>query len=299
MQFDSSSIQSVLSLLGRSALIAFLLVAVCSYIYFCPPVLTMMNGGFILFPMPPGGEYKCESINNIKRETIWFKNSDGTKLHGWYFQSPDKSAPVVLFSHGNAGNIGHRLLIAKSLMDAGASVFLFDYRAYGMSEGTKNLKGLIEDTHAAYNYLVEQKKIPKQKIILYGESIGGGPTCQLAREVECGGIILDSTFSSLLHVAKQKVNVFKLYPDFMEPIPAFNNASVLKAKHAPVLIIHGTHDEVIPYSEAEENFAAASEPKELVTLPNATHNWKEPDWNLYIEAVKKFLKRTQESSATS
>jgi fermentation-respiration switch protein FrsA (DUF1100 family) len=293
MQLDSQAISSFLQLLSKSAFIAFVLVAVCTYIYFCPPVLTMTNGGFILFPMPPGEEYKCTSVNNVQREEVWFKNEEGNKLNGWFFQSPNKNAPVILFSHGNAGNIGHRLMLVKALMDAGASVFVYDYRAYGLSEGKKNLQGLSKDAHAAYNYLVEEKKLAPQKIILYGESIGGGPTCMLASQVKCGGIILDSTFTSLLRVAKKKVAYFNVYPDFLQTVPSMDNFSFLKEKHAPVLIIHGEKDEVIPYSEAQENFAAASEPKQFVSLPHATHNWKEPDWNLYIEGIHKFLQETQ------
>lgn len=297
MPTTEQRIRKIIIMLGKAALTAVILVGVCSYVYFCPPVLTSTNGGFLLYPLPPGDEYKFESINNIKREEVWFKNNQGAKLHAWYFQNPDKNAPVILFSHGNAGNIGHRLMLAKCLLDAGASVFLFDYRSFGKSEGTKNLQGIADDSRAAYDYLVVNRKIPTNKVVLYGESIGGGPTCDLASKVQAGGVILDSTFTSLLHVAKKKVAFFNIYPDFLQPIPAMNNISVLQGKHAPLLIIHGQLDEVIPISEANENFQSASDPKRLLTLPNSTHNWKEPDFPLYVKGVHEFLKQIESNNA--
>jgi uncharacterized protein len=194
-----------------------------------------------------------------------------------------------LFCHGNAGNIGHRLLFVHYLMNAGASVLLFDYRAYGKSEGTKSLRGVIDDSEAAYDYLTKERKIPPSRIVIYGESIGGGPACALASEHDSAGIILDSCFTSLMRIAKKKVAAFRIYPDFLAPNPAFDNISILSGKHAPVLIMHGKHDEVIPYSEAEDNFASASEPKTLLVLSNSSHNDKSADFELYESGVRKFL----------
>jgi len=293
MKIDHAAALRLLKLLAKSALIAAVIVFVGAYIYFCPTVLTMTHGGMLLFPAPPGEEYKFKTVNNVEREEAWFKNEDGLKLNGWFFQNPDKNAPVILLSHGNAGNIGHRLILAKYLMDAGASVFLYDYRSYGMSEGKKDLSGLRKDARAAYDFLVKEKHFPAKKIILYGESIGGGPTCELAKEVEYGGIVLDSTFTSLLRVAKKKVGFFAIYPDFFQPVPPLDNVGTIRAKHAPLLIIHGKLDEIIPLSEGEDNFAEASQPKQMLILPKSTHNWKDPDLNLYIDGLRSFLKTTQ------
>lgn len=282
-------INKILKMLFRSALIALILVATCTYIFFCPPILTATNGSFLLFPFPAGEEFKCDSINNIKRDDVYFQNKNGDKLNGWFFQNPAPDAPVVLFSHGNGGNIGHRVFLIKALMDAGASVFIYDYRQYGRSSGTKNLVGTIEDANAAFDYLTQTRHIPEQQIVLYGESIGGGPTCQLLATRGVRGVILDSTFTSLLAVGKKKVNYFKLYPDFFTPIPAFDNRAAISAKHPPLLIIHGQKDDLIPPSEAQENFDAASEPKMLVLLPKSTHNSKAEDFALYVESLRQFL----------
>ncbi len=289
MQEGLKKVERILAMLAKAALIALILVGLCTVVCFCPPVLTANQGSFILFPLPPGQEYSCDSVNNIKREEIYFKNPAGDKLHSWLFQSKQNDAPVILFCHGNAGNIGHRLMLAKWLMDAGASVFLFDYRAYGKSEGRKDLRGLVEDAQSAFDYLSKDRKIESGRIIIYGESIGGGPACEIASANEVGALILDSTFTSLLQIAKRKVAFFRIYPDFLQPIPAFNNIATLRRKHAPLLIVHGQKDEVIPYSEAEENFKAASESKALLSLPKSTHNWKAPDAEAYVAGVKNFL----------
>lgn len=279
-----------LKILLRAFLIACALVFLASYIIFSPPVLTSTCGDLILFPMPPGEEYSCQSVNFIKRREIWFKNKNGDELEGWLFKLPDENAPLVLFAHGNAGNMGHRLMLAKYLMDAGASVFLFDYRSYGLSKGKKSLPGVIEDTQAAFDCLTKELKFPPSKIILYGESIGGGPTCVLAAREKVKGVILDSTFTSALQLAKKRVPIMNIYPDFLQPVPPFDNQSYLRGAHVPVLIIHGQKDELVPFSEAQENFAAASAPKELLCLPQSTHNWKDADFDIYREGVRKFLK---------
>lgn len=265
------------------------LVAVGCLAYLSPLALTSLNRSLILYPDPAGPEYQNASVNGIQREDVYFQNPEGDKLHGWFFQLPNPKSPVILYSHGNGGNIGRRLILVKGLLEAGASVFLFDYRAYGKSEGTADLNGIVTDTKAAYDYLTITRKIAPSKIVLYGESIGGGPTCALAKEVPAGGIILDSTFTSLMQVARKKVWFFNIYPDFLGPVPPLDNISVIRGRHAPLLIIHGALDEVIPYSEAEENFQAASSPKWFLMLPHSKHNDKRIDAPMYVEGVRKFL----------
>jgi fermentation-respiration switch protein FrsA (DUF1100 family) len=215
----------------------------------------------------------------------------GNKLHGWLFQSSKSAdAPVVMISHGNAGNVGHRLMLVHFLMDAGASVFVYDYREFGKSEGKKSLAGLVDDSESAFDYLTNERKIPESNLVIYGESIGGGPTCMLAaKHPHVRGVILDSTFTSLLSIGKEKIEAFKIYPDFLKPIPAFENIEALKGPHAPLLIIHGQEDETIPISQAQANFNAASQPKSMLVLPHSTHNNKDADAELYESGVRKFL----------
>lgn len=279
----------LLKLLLRSALIAAGIVAIGTYIFFCPPILTAFHGDFLLFPFPAGPGFEFDTVNGVKRDDVYFKNGAGDTLNGWFFQNPDAEAPIVLFSHGNGGNISHRMHLIKALMDAGASVFIYDYRQYGKSTGVKNLPGVIDDAESAFNYLVKTRKIAPEKIVLYGESIGGGPTCHMMAHHKVKGVILDSTFTSLMRVARKKVPYFNVYPDFLPPSPSFDNRTAIMAQHPPLLIIHGEKDEVIPSSEAQDNFRAASEPKQLLLLPDSSHNDKGKNFITYVAGLKKFL----------
>jgi len=275
--------------LVKAFMIALILVLVIAYIWFSPPVLTRFNPGFLLFPFPAGEEYAISTIDGITRDDVYFTNSAGSKLNGWFFQSPNQSAPVVLISHGNAGNISNRLLLAQQILRAGGSVFVYDYSEFGKSEGQKSLIGLIADSQAAFDYLTKTRKIAAPEIVVYGESIGGGPTCVLAQNNQVKAIILDSTFTSLLGVGKKRIGFFNVYPDFLQPYPAFNNSEILKNKKVPLLVIHGMQDEVIPFSEGQDNFKIAAEPKRMAILPNSSHNDKRADMEIYQSNVKEFL----------
>ena len=282
-------IEKILAMLFKSALIAIGLVAICTYIYFCPPVLTTFNGQTLLFPFPAGPEFEFDTVNSVKRDDVYFKNKIGDTLNGWFFQNPNKNAPVVFFSHGNGGNISNRVHLIKAIMDAGASVFIYDYRNYGKSTGSKSLSGVVEDADAAMDYLTKTRKVDPKNIVLYGESIGGGPTCYLLSRHAFKGVILDSTFTSLVRVAKKKVPFFQIYPDFFQANPAFDNRRTIMAQHPPLLIIHGGQDDLIPPSEAEDNFRDASQSKQLLLLPSSSHNDKSKDFVAYIDGMKKFF----------
>jgi uncharacterized protein len=282
-------IKKILLLLLKAFLIALCLVAAATYVLFSPPVFVSVLGPkVLLFPMPAGGEYDYTTVSNIKAQEVFFTNKDGQKLHGWYWKNPT-AKKTVLFMHGNAGNIGHRLLLSKCIIDAGASLFIFDYRGYGKSEGTQGVPEIISDSDSAYECLEKQLKVAPEDIILYGESIGAAMACEVAKKHKAAGLVLDSTFTSLLRVAKKKVPYYFVYPDFLQSNPSLSNIDYLTGPHPPLLIMHGGKDEILPLSEAKENFAAASEPKKLVILENSFHNQKAADWELYIKTMKEFF----------
>ncbi len=277
-------------MLLRAFLIALAIVFVGTYVLFSPPVfVSVLAPKVLLFPMPPGAEYQYTTMDGIPVKEVFFTNSAGNKLHGFYWKAPGGAKKTVLFMHGNAGNIGHRLLLAKAIKDAGASIFLFDYRGYGKSEGKSGVAEIIDDSKCAYDYLENELKVAPKDIVLYGESIGGAVACALAKDHKSGGLILDSTFTSLLRIAKKKIWVYNMYPDFLESSPSLNNIEYLSHDHPPLLIIHGQLDEILPLSEAQANFQAATEPKKFVPLPGSTHNNKGADGPLYLKTLKDFL----------
>lgn len=213
--------------------------------------------------------YTLDKLLTATREEYFFKTADGQKLHGWLLRVP-ASDKVAIVHHGNAGNLLHRLFIAKHCIQAGASVFLYDYRGYGKSEGSTALTNLPEDGLAAYDFVRDSLKFAH--IINYGESIGTAVANQVSQQRPCDAVILQSGIGSLPMVARDGLFFMKLYPDFVFPQPRFANVELIKTLQKPLLIVHGSKDTMVPYKHAELIFANASEPKRLVLLPECGHN---------------------------
>ena len=231
-------------------------------------------------------DHAPQSVRNIAREEYYIRSHNGNKIHAWYYEHP-QARGVALVSHGNAGNISHRTYLVELMLDQQLSVLVYDYQGYGMSEGTPTTKNVCEDGIAAYEFLIKEKSVEPEKIVLYGESLGGGISCHIADSNKCAAIILQSTFSSLPSVGKKVFLVFRAVPKFLHPKIKLDNAAILSKKHAPVLIMHGTEDEVIPFSEAERLNSKAIEPKKFVPIKRSGHN------NIQIfelkEAISEFL----------
>jgi len=204
---------------------------------------------------------------NLSFETINLTTSDGVVLSGWFIPA-ENARGVVLFFHGNAGNISHRLDSIQIFHRLGLSVFIIDYRGYGQSEGSPSEQGLYRDADAAWQYLVEDRQIPPEKIILFGRSLGGAVAVWLAQQHPPGVLILESTFTSVPDVAA------KLYP-FL-PVrwlvrSQYNSLERLPNIKCPILVIHSPDDEIIPYDHGLQLFAAAQDPKEFLELAGG-HN---------------------------
>jgi fermentation-respiration switch protein FrsA (DUF1100 family) len=200
-------------------------------------------------------------------EPAWLETADGVKLFGW-FVPVEQARGVVLFLHGNAGNISHRLDSIDTFHRLRLSVFIIDYRGYGQSEGKTSEQGTYLDAEAAWHYLVDERQIPPNEIILFGRSLGGAVAAWLAQKYSPGGLILESTFTSVPDVAA------KHYPFLPVRLLArlkYNTLERLSEINCPVLIVHSPDDEIIPYSHGQQLFAAAQEPKEFLKLSGG-HN---------------------------
>lgn len=195
-------------------------------------------------------------------ESVEFQASDGVRLHGWWVPAPDAQS-IVLFVHGNGGNVSHRLEKLRSLHDLGLSTFIFDYRGYGQSEGRPDEAGTYRDAEAAWSYLTERRGIPTDRIILYGESLGGTVAAYLARRFPARALVLEAAFTSLPEIAAE------LYPF----LPArwiarfrYDTRSYLEGVSCPVLIFHSRDDEVVAFSHALRLQATGPASKVLVEL---------------------------------
>jgi fermentation-respiration switch protein FrsA (DUF1100 family) len=218
-------------------------------------------------------------------EDVFIPVENGERINAWYFPAQSVSNSVVLVCHGNAGNISHRLDLAALLLEAGAGVLLLDYRGYGRSDGKPGEENTYRDAQAAYHWLTG-KGIAGKSIIGYGESLGGGVVSELAMRETLGGLILQSTFTSMTDLGAE---VFPWLPVRLISTIKYNTRAKWPKLRVPVLILHSRRDDLIAFHHAEENFAAANEPKFLREV-NGGHN--DALWSsrpAMLAAIREFL----------
>ena len=220
-------------------------------------------------------------------EDAAFAASDGTKLHGWFFPAATHSPRThlaVIFLHGNGGNISHRLEFYEAILATGVNVFAPDYRGYGQSEGRPGEAGTYLDAQAAHAWL-RQKGFEATNIIAFGESLGGGIASELAVRETCAGLVLQSTFTSLVDIGAE---LYPFLPVRTMGSIRYDTQDRLPRIRVPVLILHSRSDSLISFHHPERNFAAANEPKQLVEIPG-DHNDGIVDRAAYVAALEKFL----------
>lgn len=213
-------------------------------------------------------------------EEVWLTAADGVKIHGWYLPHP-KPRATILHLHGNAGNLEDRRDLLVRLREMGVNVMAIDFRGYGKSEGSPNEAGVYQDSRAAYDWLLG--KTAADKIVLHGESLGGGPACELASTVPCGGLIVQSAFTRAPDMAPR---VLPWFPTFLVRTKFDNQAKVARAA-CRKLFIHSRSDEIIPFDMGEKLFAAACEPKECEWFNLGGHN------DLSITQSRKYYSRIE------
>ena len=221
---------------------------------------------FVFFPETSFDQTPNEL--NLHHKEVYFPTEDGKKLHGWFFPLK-KEFPVILFCHGNAGNISHRLENIRLLLDRKLQVFIFDYRGYGRSSGRPSEKGLYLDGLAAYDYLTKTEHTQSTNIILFGRSLGATVALEISIKRRVKSIILESAFTSTKEMART-IALFYLFSFFVPP--HYNNLKKIGRVTIPKLIIHGREDEIVPFSMGEKLFEAAEALKYFFPVKDAGHN---------------------------
>jgi len=204
----------------------------------------------------------------LSYKDVYFHSKDGEKLNAWFLHG-DKDAPVILYCHGNACNISHLLDYAGLLVEKNLQVFLFDYRGYGKSTGSPSEKGIYMDAQAAYDYLINVEKIPSERIVLMGHSVGAAAAIDVAINNHVRSIIIESAFTSTKDMSKQ------IFPMNMISflLPAnYNNLEKMAEISAPKLFIHGQDDEIVPFEMGRRLFDASMGPKIFYPVKGAGHN---------------------------
>lgn len=225
----------------------------------------------------------------LKIPIATFKGKGEGNLSACLVEKPG-SDKLLLVSHGNAGNLGHRLGLASLLVSSGASVLLYDYQGFGESNGTATCNNLLSDGLTAFDYAVNSLHYKPENIIIYGESVGCGVTTHIMQNRPAGKVILQSPFTSLSNAARDKLFFLWVLPASLTPEPNFDNLAAVQKPHAPLLLIHGDKDQILPMSYSETLFAKALAPKQLYIGHDEGHN----DIGLknaagLTEAVKKFV----------
>jgi len=237
----------------------------------------------IYFPMK--GIMTTPKSIDLPYEEIYFKTFDNVRLHSWFIPNDKRPAYTVIFCHGNAGNISHRLEKIALLYKLGLDIFIFDYRGYGKSEGTPSESGLYKDVDAAYKYLTEKRRIPKDNILLYGESIGGAVAINLAAKSDVRALITEEAFTS----TKDMTKIY--YPFMPHFIMSSKLDSVSKIKNikSPKLIIHSIDDEIVPFRLGEKLFNAAGPPKRFLKIRGSHNTCFLDSEEEFMEGVRSFL----------
>ncbi len=221
-------------------------------------------------------------------EDIYFRAEDGVELHGWFIPS-DTSRGVILFCHGNAGNISHRLETIRIFNELDLSVFIFDYRGYGKSAGKPSENGTYLDADAVWIYLSGTRKIDPQRIIVFGRSLGGAVAADLASKRPVGGIIVESSFTSVKDLGSE---IYPFLP--VRLLSRFDYGTLEKIKKVPCpkLIIHSRNDEMISFRHGERLYEAASEPKEFLEISGTHNEGFLIGLDRYKSGIDSYLKRT-------
>lgn len=207
--------------------------------------------------------------------------------HTWFIPAADPERGTILFSHGNAGNMSDRLESIKIFHQLGYNTLIYDYGGYGNSTGTPSESRCYADIQAQWEYLTQTREIPPDQIILFGRSLGGGVTAELATQVTPAAIILESTFSSIPDMARQQ---FRIFPTKLLVKHKFNTLSKLDKFTAPILHIHSETDELIPYTHGQALHDSSPQPKQLLTIRGG-HNEGYLITQSYPEDLDAFLNK--------
>lgn len=236
----------------------------------------------LYYPVPYSGGPEW-SPEDLPAEDVFFESSGGTSLHGWYIPHPEPRA-LILYCHGNAGNISHRTPILRALHDqVGATVFIFDYRGYGRSGGTPYESGFYADARAARRWLAEKEGVDESEIVLLGRSLGGAVAVELASDGGAKALILESTFTSVRDMAKE---IFPWVPRFLVS-RSYDSSEKIGRYGGPLLQSHGDCDTIVPMRLGRELFDKASGKKTFYTVEGGNHNDMQPPE--YYERMAVFL----------
>lgn len=244
-------------------------------------LLSLWLGGCAngLFYYPDRKDYEAQARYVIPHEDVRIVSRDGTRLHGWFLKAQGEARGTVVFLHGNAQNLTAHVLYVDWLPAAGYNVLIADYRGYGLSMGTPSRRGVYEDARAMWDYARRRPDVDPQRMILFGQSLGGANALALAGRERLPGlraVVADSAFSSYGRIGREKILQVPVLGYLLWPFSPLIVSPGLSPQPegiapVPLLLIHGDSDSVVPYSHSERLYREAQAPKLLWTLHGGQH----------------------------
>lgn len=262
-----------------------LVTATALYLVFATTVYLSQDRLLFLTELPSRKIQAAPTQRGLDYQDLWLHTADGETLHAWLIPALQRRG-TVLFLHGNAGNISHRLDSIAIFHELGLEVLILDYRGYGQSTGRPSEAGLYRDAEAGWEYLTRSLGRHPQEIVVFGRSLGGAVAAWLAARTRPGAVIIESTFTSLPSLAAR---LYPWLPVRLLTRMRFDTRAALSQARSPVLVIHSRDDEIVPYDQARSNYEAIPGGKRFLELQGG-HN--EGFWisqKRYREALDAFL----------
>ncbi len=235
----------------------------------------------------PGPEWRPPANG----EDVWVKSAGDERIHGWFVRAARQpAAATVLYCHGNGGNLTNVGWIAEELSRRGFDAVVFDYRGYGRSDGKlKDEWGLYADTEAVYDYLIRERGAKLDRLVIYGQSLGSTAAIDLASRKRCAALIVESGLSS---ASEMGAIAFPWLPRWLHFLARnrFESARKIASVGCPVLITHGTKDEIIPVEQGRRLYESARDPKRLLIVEGGDHNLVGAGGDRYLNSISEFIR---------
>jgi fermentation-respiration switch protein FrsA (DUF1100 family) len=221
------------------------------------------QSGLLYLPHTPGRALTADpSQVGLGYEEVWIATPDGERLSGWWVEAPQRRG-TLLFCHGNAGNMGHRLDSLRLFAEQRLDVLIFDYRGYGRSSGRPSERGTYRDARAAWGWLTRDRGVPPREIVLFGRSLGAAVALELATRVPAAGLVLESGFTSVPDLGAE---LYPFLPVRLLSRFRYDSLSRVGRLTMPLLVVHSRDDELIPFAHGQRLFQAAPQPKTLLAM---------------------------------
>ncbi len=248
-------------------------------------VVYLLQGRLIYYPNVPGRELSATPADlRMEYEDVTLETSDGVSLHGWFVRGFSDRA--LLFFHGNAGNISHRLESIRQFRSLGLSVLIIDYRGYGQSGGRANERGLYLDGDAAWRHLVDTRGFAPSNIVVFGRSLGGSVAAMIASRYNPAGLIVESSFTSIRDIASE---IYSWLPVRWMARYDHPTRDLVAEVNCPILVIHSRDDEIVPYRHGQAIFESAGSQRYFVSLFGSHNEAFLQDSETYMQGVGTFL----------